>query len=377
MALPDIFLNTSWSVQYIPGVRKRMHTLHSLVEASEEQAVAARQLKALSEDCCRYLQTLGRLEPRDELNDESEKTGQLRECVITQVWPQSTSASTVSQRHCLGLSIEVRYQKTTYQVILMARRSFDENECPLTAILYKASQSTVKHIKNWLDFKFGLPSAWPLQLPSEMLPRMCSSYITLLTESWTAATDYTDAWRQATLKQAIGKLKLTIAFSSATGTEIAPKLKTLDLDLPSESTNLLLERASQRSHARGAVQDTFLDELARAIHEKTGLRLPLTGAPSLGGNQVNKNATGTREAGQDSQNSTPPAEPPLKVTKITCAAFAISVDGKLKLASKPIENADVVGYQEDVVRQAYWQLIDIVREEAERRGKEHDDQRSS
>jgi len=347
-----------------------MSILHALVVASEPHAASTRQLQALSAECYQHNQSRGRLEPWDELKDESERTGQLRECHISQIWPHSMALDVMQERRCLGLSIETRYQKTTYQVLLLARRSLSIDECPLTAILYKASQSNVKHIKDWLDYKFGIPSAGPLQLPQDLLPRMCSSYLTVLTENGTVE-DNTNVLRQATLKQALGNLKLTIAFSSATGTEIAPKLKTLDLDLPSETINSLLEKTRQIPGAHDTIRPTFLDELARAIHGKTGLKLPLNGSLSADAGLDNRQVTGTREAAQDGKDLTIASEPPLKVTKIMCAAFAISIDGKLKFASKPIENAEVVGYQEKVVRSAYWQMLDLVRAEAERRGIEH------
>lgn len=348
-----------------------MSILHALVVASEPHAASARQLQALSAECYQHNQSRGRLEPWDELKDESERTGQLRECLISQIWPHSTTLDGMQERRCLGLSIETRYQKTTYQILLLARRSLSIDECPLTAILYKASQSNVKHIKDWLDYKFAIPSAGPLQLPQDLLPRMCSSYFTVLTEHWTVASDHTDVLRQTTLKQALGNLKLTIAFSGATGTEIAPKLKTLDLDLPSETIYSLLEMTRQIPAARDTIRPTFLDELARAIHGKTGLKLPLSGSLSADAGLDNRQVTGTREAAQDGKDLPIPSEPPLKVTKITCAAFAVSIDGKLKFASKPIENAEVVGYQEKVVRSAYWQMLDLVRLEAERRGIGH------
>jgi len=359
-------------MQFVPTIKKRMHTLYALVCASGPRDGVTRQLQSLSDDCHQYIQSRGRLEPRDELNDESEKTGQLRECIISQVWPRSAADRTESESRCLGLAIETRYQKATYRIILLARRGLSSEESPLTAIFYKASQNNLKHIKNWLDFKFTLPSALPLQFPPELLPRLCSSYLTVLAEHFATGTDHTDALRQATLKQTVGNLRLTMAFSGATGPEIAPKLKTLDLDLPSETTSLLLEKARQRSTVRGTAQTAFLDELSHAIADRTGLRLPFTSASSFEVGQLNRNSMAGTGAGRDPENLITPTEPPLKVTKITCAAFAISIDGKLKFASKPIENAEVVGYREEVVQLAYWELLDHVRGEAERRGIEHD-----
>ena len=103
--------------------------------------------------------------------------------------------------------------------------------------------------------------------------------------------------------------------------------------------------STKDSSTRG---NAFLEGLRTAIFEKTGIKLPLT-------------------TSSQPLNPTNNQEPPLRVSKISCAAFAVSKEGKLKFAIKPIENAVVVGYSEDMVRVAMWKILGAVNIEAKRR----------
>lgn len=336
-----------------------MSSLQALVSGTEAHAASPTQLQSLAQECCQHISIQDPVY-RDELNDEREKTGQLRECAFSQLWPYSWATSAqIHDRQSIGLLIETRYQKTTYQVVLLGNVSGNgENACPVSLILFKAAPSHVKHIVNWLNFRFNLPSPAQLRLPPEIVLHGCSRFLDTLSASWTPEQSQDDALRQATLRQVIGSLKLTLTISNTTETDIAGKLRTVDFDVPSETVDGLLRRARQTHSGGLAASTAFLDELANAIHEKTGLRLPLSASLPL----------------QTAQSNTDPAlERPLKVSKITCAAFAITVDGKLKFARKPIESAEVVGYQETLIRAANWELLEVVRAEAEKRGARRDE----
>lgn len=347
MAAPESLSDTSWTVHYIPSA-KPLPTLYGLLSRPQSSA-SLRRIQDLSNDCREYLSSRGPAY-RDELNDETERTGQLRECTIGYV--KFFDTDTV-----LGLSIETHYQKTSYKIILVARQSLDASLCPVSTILYKASQSHIKSIKSWLDERFGLPWASPLQFPVQLLPRLCSQFLMGLDQAWTG-TDGEDALRQGALRQIVGNLKITFTFSNASGVGIAPNLRNMDFDVPAETVGLFLNKAKERGTNDG---HGFLDELAEAIHEKTGLKLPLTDKVS---------ATVTDDSSlENTTGSLPPEqlESPLKITKIICAAFALRADGAIKLASKPTEDAEVIGYDGDVVRRRYMELLRIIFEEAERR----------
>lgn len=344
MALADAFLDTSWTVQYAPGTRRRLNSLHDLFDSLNNHDEVSQQLRSLSEDCLEYLLSRNRAEPEDELNDRTEKTGQLRECAISPVQRLLPQNNTNSMQQASGLLIETRYQKTTYQVILLTAASAQRDRSPISLILFKGNVGFIKNIKNWLDLKFGLPSSSQLQLPPSLLLQVFSEYLVVLTSSLPQSADHLDALRQAMLKQVIGSFKMTVAFTDAEGSEVAPQLKTLDFDIPAETVNVLLDKAQKRNE-RGV--SGFLDELTTAIHEKTGLKLPLRAG-----------AATTLDKGDIT------SEPPMKVIKITCAAFAINVEGKIKFSSKPIKNAEVIGYESMVVRKANQQVLDILCREA-------------
>jgi hypothetical protein len=307
-------------------------------------------MQDLSDDCREYLSSRGPVY-KDELNDETEKTGQLRECTVDYIKLFDTDT-------VLGLSIEAHYQKTTYKVVLVASKSLDDaNVCPVSTVLYKASQSHIKSIKSWLDEKFGLPWALPLHFPTQVLPRLCSQFLMGLDNSWAGANGE-DALGQATLRQVIGNLKITLTFSNATGAGITPHLRSMDFDVPAETVSVLLDKAKQKGTSDG---HGFLDELAEALHNKTGLKLPLT--DKVSSTNADDSSLGSVSGSQPPEQ----LEPPLKITRIVCAAFALRADGAVKLAGKPIEDAEVIGYDENVVRRIYMDLLGTVFREVEKR----------
>jgi len=192
-----------------------------------------------------------------------------------------------------------------------------------------------------------------LRLPSGLILHACSKYLHSLSGPKIAEPHQEDALRQATLIQVIGNLKLTFTITNTTETDVASMLRTMEFDIPSQTVDVLLRKAQQTQSSGLTVSTAFLDELATAVHERTGLRLPLSANPSSHSARV---------------EATSALEPPVKVTRIACAAFAISVDGRLKCARKPIESAEVIGYQETMIRAANWELLEAIRAEAENKG---------
>lgn len=345
MVFADVLFDTSWTIQYVQRPEPRLTSLNALFDNLIDQNDVSQQLQGLSEELLEYLLSRSRAEPEDELNDRTEKTGQLRECVISPIHHLVQNDATLPQRP-IGLLIETRYQKMIYQVILLSASGTQENKSPASLILFKGNIGHIKNVKNWLDLKFALPPASQLQVPSLLLLQAFSEYLVMLTSSLPQSVDYLDALRQAMLKQVIGNLKMTIAFTGVAGSEVASQLKTLDFDIPAETVNVLLDRA-QKHNERGVLG--FLDELTKALHERTGLKLPLTAERHV-----------TSDAGEVI------SEPPLKITKITCAAFAFSVEGKIKFASRPVETAEMIGYESKEVRKANQRVLDLLCQEADK-----------
>lgn len=348
MALPDYLLDTSWSTLYISSGNSSP-ILYNLFRPTANSSSISEQLRELSGQCHDYI--LSRAPAyKDELNDETEKTGILRECVIDYV-------KVYESDRILGLSIEMRYQKVTYRVILVPCSRLDPARCPVSVVLYKASQSHIKDIKSWLDEKFGVSGISSLVFPPWFIPRTCSEFMMGIDAAWSDERD-ADALREVTLRQVVGSLRITITISNATGAEIAPQLKSMDFDVPVETVGMLLKKAKEKGGGNGY---QFLEELAGALHEKTGLRLPFTGKVTGVGGNVSNNESATNGS------SEPEVEPPLKVTRIHCAAFALRADGGFKLAGKPIEDAEAIGYDGLAVRTSYMRVLQSIFDEAERR----------
>lgn len=338
MDFPENLLDVSWSIQYIPNEPYNSEQLQTLLTISNTSQ-SKQQLEKLGEQCLGYIQSSQNTELVDELNDDRDKTGQLRECTITKI-----HSDTVQSRRVLGLLIELRHQKTTHQVVLLARRAQTAGKCPVVAVLCRSSQVNLRRVKAWLEEEFSLPQSFALELSPEILAEICSQYITQLA-TLEAGEDDSNALRMATIKQVVGTLKVTITFSAG----VAAGLKSVDLDLPSETIDVLLKKVKSSEDAGVA----FLDELQDAIHQKTSLRLPLNGKI------VN--------AGNSDDGLTNISEPPMKISKITCAAFAISIDGRIKFASRPILSAEAIGYPMNIVTKGHLQCLRTIVEKAEAR----------
>lgn len=340
--IPDVLLDTTWHIQHIPDHANQNKEFGILLRALADSAtghgrdnLAQAQLDSLSQECTDYILARGRAEPFDELNDKSEKTGSLRECTISALQAAKAGGS----KYLLGLLIEARFQKTVDQLILLTSARSD-GQAFVPVLLLKGGQGQIKKLKDWLDFRFDLSPATSTSLPSDLLCSICSQYLEALNVIVSAA-DVT--FQQSLLKQVIGTLKISIAFTSTGEHNISPDLKTLDLDIPSETIEALLKGVAQRSSSDGSFQNSILLRLGEAIREKTGLILPFAVQAST-------------EVTDQEQH----AEPSLKVSRLSCAAFAVSAEGRLKLARKPIEHAGVTGYDAQVVSTAYLELLELL-----------------
>ena len=134
--------------------------------------------------------------------------------------------------------------------------------------------------------------------------------------------------------------------------------------MTSETLHQILEQSipgkpSSRSKKRDELSPiTFLASLQELTRERTGLILPIT--PTVTKKPLATNANG----------AAPADEPPLRVTRIQCTAFAIGMEGRLKFSSRPVEMMEVVpgltSGNENVVKLANRDLLEAVVKEAER-----------
>lgn len=293
--------------------------------------------------------------PAYEAEEEREKFGSLRTCTIT---PLTTS----------GLEFSIIYDRTTYKFIVYT--SSDTKTSPASAslplVLAKANASLTKRFFSFLATTYHLSDPTSLKLSSHLLLFTTQTYISALHHSLEPLTENHSIL--SLLRDIIGSLKITISVNDASSKAqlIKPHLRTIDLDVTSETLYQLLQnsvprRPSERSkkHDDPLPPITFLAELKNLVRERTGLKLPITPEEP-------------KQPLADNVNGATIDEPVLRVTRIQSTAFAISVEGRLKLSNKPVDMMDVVpgltGGDENVVKLANKGLLEAIVKEAERIG---------
>lgn len=334
--MDDVLYDTSLTLYTITEGTK---ALNALLEADQD----ALDLKALNlQDHLSH----GRARYEDE--EEHEKIGGLRDCTWKLLHHEDQPAH--------GVIVSLLYDKITYRFIFLAvqgnsnKRRKDNTVNPLPLLLIKASTSVTTRFLNFLSIHFQAPVVQALKLPPPHLASTLSSYITSLVAAHRPiAVDYA---LQAFLQDTIGSVKLTITVTSA---EIAKSLRTIDVDIPTETlSQLIRDGASDPAQAADSTAspkpERFLANLQHHIHERTGLVLPLTADPE--------------SLAAQSTDAEPPPEAPLKLTRISTTAFALSSDpaGRLKLAMRSVQAVEVVpgldsGREGNVVRRANGELL--------------------
>lgn len=128
--------------------------------------------------------------------------------------------------------------------------------------------------------------------------------------------------------------------------------------MPYETVDVLVSESVAQSRSGG-----FMEGLVEHLHLQTGLRLPLVNETEVegeGGVFVNG-----RAGSMVSDSSTTTKTSPFKLSKVTSAAFALSVEGKLRFAAKAVENAVE---RENLVTMANIQTIEGIVNFAKRKG---------
>lgn len=215
-----------------------------------------------------------------------------------------------------------------------------ENQLPL--LLVKASSSVNTRFLSFLETYFQSPTVIPLRLPASYLPTALNNYINELASAH--ETISADHALLELLKDTIGVLRLTISITDA---DIAKSLRTIDIDIPPETLYQLVTDVLTRDTG-------FLGSLQRYLHIRTGLFLPLV--PTAPPQQPPSNGNDAATVVDDDDD-----EPPLKVSRMSSAAFALSSEGRIKLSSKAVQVVEAIpglgSGEENVVRIANRTLL--------------------
>lgn len=345
MIFADILLDTSWSLSHTSGPRRNFRKLDELMRLDYEKATPHDNLEYLAGKLQDHLIHRGTIEPKDELNDQATKHGQLSKCSISAIKFEQ-NIDTGLDKEISGLLIEACYQLATYRIVILRNQNPHTGASSSALMLHKGNQRFLNHFKDWLDTALDLPPAESFQLTPYTLLQIFSGFVDVVSTGWTVGANPADALRVAILRQIVGNVKITITFAAAENPDLATKLKHIDLDIPSDTINELIGNTAVSQTIGKGAGNAALEGLSKGTHEKTGLKLPFT---------------------PDQASSDQIKESLCKVTKIACATFAISTEGKLKFSGKPIEQAELVGYEETLVRNTISKILELLLQGAESR----------
>ncbi|KAL2397622.1 hypothetical protein ABEF93_002175 [Exophiala dermatitidis] len=332
-------------------------------------------------------------------------------------------------------------EKTPQSSTSSSRRDLRPEPDPnsdLTAILLcKASPSALKAVTTYLadTFSLALADITPLKLSPALIRSTLEQYLATVSialgraafasasvaeaEQESAAEEHEHEREQerehlqSIFQSIVGTLRITISFAPP----VAPSLKTLDITVPprtvGEQYRHVLDGPNQTA-ANDSRHPQLMDTLATWIRDKTGLNIdPFPSTIVNDDNDDNNDDEGNSAVGNDTSVATanktkknpmrphteteteteseasvqepPPHQPPMRVSRVSTAAYAISVEGRLKFASKPvdlvdgflglIEHGDAAdggseARVENLVREADQQLLNAVLAEARRQVRE-------
>lgn len=289
-----------------------------------------------------------------EREEEQEKIGGLRECSFTLLRQDDAVP--------YGIAVTLLYDKISYKFLLYgdaapssrttSKGKQRQPEQSISLLLVKASSSVTARFFSFLDTHFQAPPVIPLKLPAAHLPTALNAYINALVASH--QTISADHALLDFLRDTIGILKLTISITNA---EVAKSLRSIDIDIPPETLYQFV------TDTESEAQSGFLSSLYKHLRARTGLLLPLVPPPP-----------GPRRSAGAADPPQPEEDPPLKLYRLSCAAFALSSEGRLKLSARSVQLVDAIpglgSGEENVVRRANLGLLRGLVEEATKLGEE-------
>jgi hypothetical protein len=296
--MEDCLYDTSWTLYSLSQLSPSFTALCAFDERALKRP--AKQLKDYLTQSTTEKRPLYENEQAD-----SEKTGSLREV-------------TFSALEHPGILISVTHERAVSKFILYGK----DDETPYTLLLTKAAAALVHKLTAFLFDTFSV-SATPLKLPSTLLYDTLETYMRTIT---TTTTQQPPSRQIPLSKVTLSSLRLTFSFSPP----IAPKLRSIDIDIP---------LASLTAQTPGR---TILTSISTHLERATGI-YPL--------------AIGLGTEAAEGENDAALA----RISKVSCAAFALSVEGRLKYTFKAVESA--VRF-EDTVRKANQAMLHVIFDEA-------------
>jgi hypothetical protein len=255
-------------------------------------------------------------------DDAFSKTGALKNCLWQQISPQSPHEARSRHATFSGILITLEYENIIYKAALLAEKlPKSKGSTTLPLLLTRFPTPLRQTFLAFLSANFDTYIS-PLKLRPNFLCAGLETYVETLRSRSASET----------VEDAIKELQLTLSFSSS----IAPALKSLNVSV-----------------SRTALADFLRDVQLPKRSLKQKLRSPLIANLS--------SYLETHLAMKvDLEGSSQPAKQHVRLSKITCAAFVLGGEGRVKLvvaADKDgeDENTSVLGAEEllrSVVRRA-------------------------
>ncbi|EXJ82563.1 hypothetical protein A1O3_06376 [Capronia epimyces CBS 606.96] len=424
--MDDLLYDTSWLLHTVP------HLTPALCALSDPSISAVDELQhQFSHHADALRVSLGKDRPRYEEVEEKEKLGGLKQCtwrrlrstlteetsvVATkrkrdngQSRSDSGSNSTPTDGH--GLVISLVYEKATYKFIIYtsntssaanskgSKRSHTGSStrprlramsdstatCEPAILLSKSSPAAFKAVTAYLVDSFALPEIGALKLPSAVIQTTLERYLTSVSTSL-GAMDIETSARRSVFHSIVGTLRITISFMPP----VAPSLKTIDISIPPYTVEQQYQSAlDEGEEGQADRQVDFMSTVAAWILTKTGLNINPSQLTSQNNDDSDKENTpaadpavpSTHAREEDRVSETPgkssakTQSSPMRISRISTGAYAISIEGRLKFASKPVEIVDGIseegeGDDKNLVRRANEGLLRSALEETRKQARE-------
>ncbi|KAL4809965.1 kinetochore complex Sim4 subunit Fta1-domain-containing protein [Aspergillus unguis] len=337
MASPHYLLNTSWTSH-------RLSPLHYKTEASESNSLLAKgptldaHASRLRDHLTNSLDAQGwRAQDDPSAAGGLSAIGALQSCT----WEPISSLSFLSQdanaegsneeQGPVGLLITLTYETTTYKAALLASPGSIPSQTPpkrgrgrpsltskpllsssihLPLLLTRFPKPLRESFVSFLSSNFDTYVS-PLRISSTRLCDVLQEYVESLPSSSSDGRDGSDA------EDIIREMHLTLSFAPP----IAPSLKALNINVPRETVRSFLRASASQGGSLLAELSAYVQK-----HLAMELGLPLSG-PQLQPAGVN-NAVSSLTGGY------------VRLTKIACAGFVITSEGRLKIVAKAEEGGE-------------------------------------
>lgn len=301
-ASPTQLFNTSWTLHRLSSLHHAKDCETLLNNPNALKVYATRLRDQLTGDVLAGLHASATTSETDVLS----KAGALKNC---QWLPISTEPQSNGHATFPGILITLEYENITYKAALLAEPDEDAEVRPdghrkgttsFPLLLTKFPSALRQTFLSFLSANFDTYCS-TLHLPSSFLCSGMEFFIENLQSTGSRATSYD------TVEEVVKDLQLTLAFSQS----IAPALRSLNVNISRTSLKQFLSVDGGKSTGRTLDQklrSPFIPNLTAYLETHLAMKLDLDGSSQIQG-----------------------AERHVRLSKVACAAFALGIDGRMKL----------------------------------------------